>query len=686
MTTKYVTLSGGLDLEIPPIEAPSGKCLEAFNYYESVKGGYTTLLGYERYDGLPRPSDATYHYIHITDYDLAAGAVSIAVGATVVIGTLTVTVVLTEVKGDGTELIIIGGEPTGDIPATPTAFDTGAIATEISSEGYASTDWETGGFESYMVATQLVRRTAISPVPGAGSVTGVAQIRGTKLAWRDDSGDSKCYKATAASWSQIPYASLYVVDTSSPEIKATVGDLCNGGQDKIIAIHDFLTAGAPTADTFIYIVKRISGSTPTAFVNDVGSVAIGAVTSSISWTPAGGGAIDYVNHNFYAGTDTFDMFFADGINTAMWYSSADEVIAPISADYTTLAEVCSHVITHNQMLMMSTTGGTYLTSAPGEPDVLDAFVGAHEIGVGDEITGMRSTSAEELAIFTRNETHVVKGKDATDWVKRIGSKNSGAKSNCIASIDDVFASDDRGIARLSRTDALGGFNASTITDDIQSLFNAVSNAATCATTLRALNQMRFFYGTRFLICARVPYNANGNEGIRYGITEGAYPVPVLNVSTEEDDVGIETTYFGSDDGYIYQMDIGSNHDGAIMESTLTVHYNHLQTPLTKKRFVGADIEAITKAPCTFTVYYNMNDGTKTFNPRTVYFPGSEDLWDEAKYDSGLFDSAPLSRPKMGFKGTGFNMNLSFVRSSAVEPQGTLTGYALRYKMRGLVPV
>ena len=686
MPVKYVTLSGGLDLEIPPIEAPSGKCLEAYNYYESVKGGYTTLLGYEKFDGLPPPSQANYHYILIDDWDLVTPeSVNIAIGQTLVIGSITVTIVATEVSPTGDQVIIIGGEAVGVAPSLPVAIGGSPSVIEITSTGYASTTWETGGYASYLLAAQDARRVVISPVPGDGAIRGVEQINDELIAWRDDGADLKAYKSSAASWVEIPLAAVYEVNTSGLTV-ATVGDLCNGGQDKIIAVHEYLTGGAPDTNKRVYVVKRISGGVPTGFVNDVGAVNHGSVLGTVAWLPAGGGTVDAVNHNFYAGLDTYNMYYADGVNCAMSYAPADNVIAPISADYRVIGEVCGHVISHNQLLIMGTTGGTYLTSAAGDPEVLDAFVGAHEIGVGDDITGFRATSSEDLAIFTRNQTHVVKGRDASDWVKRIGSKNSGARSNCIAQIDDVFASDDRGIARLSRTDALGGFNAATITDDVQTLFNEMSSEATCATTFRALNQMRFYYGNRFLICSRVPYNANGNEGIRYGITEGGYPIDVLVVSTDEDLTGTERSFFGSTDGYVYEMDKGSSFDGVAMEQILTLHYNHLKSPLNKKRFVGADLEAITKAPCTFTVYYSMNDGLKTFNPRTVFFPGSAGSWDVARYDEGVFDAAPLSRPRMGFKGTGYNFQLSFHRNSATEPQATLTGYALRYRMRGQVEI
>ena len=58
MANKYIAFKGGLDLASPRLETKGGSLVEAYNCYESVKGGYTTIAGYESYSGKPAPSDA----------------------------------------------------------------------------------------------------------------------------------------------------------------------------------------------------------------------------------------------------------------------------------------------------------------------------------------------------------------------------------------------------------------------------------------------------------------------------------------------------------------------------------------------------------------------------------------------------------------------------------------------------
>jgi len=58
----YTKLKGGLDLQSPALSIPPGALTGAMNYVCNTDGGYERIDGYERYDGRPSPSDATYYY------------------------------------------------------------------------------------------------------------------------------------------------------------------------------------------------------------------------------------------------------------------------------------------------------------------------------------------------------------------------------------------------------------------------------------------------------------------------------------------------------------------------------------------------------------------------------------------------------------------------------------------------
>ena len=57
--TSSYQLRGGLDLVTPNIRLTPGRVLGAQNY-EPSPDGYRRIAGYERYDGQPKPSEASY--------------------------------------------------------------------------------------------------------------------------------------------------------------------------------------------------------------------------------------------------------------------------------------------------------------------------------------------------------------------------------------------------------------------------------------------------------------------------------------------------------------------------------------------------------------------------------------------------------------------------------------------------
>lgn len=78
--TDYFSFSGGLNLIGTPLELKPGQLLACSNYepVAGPNGGYTSLAGFERFDGRVEPSQASYWML---DYDQAA--VQPAIGSTV---------------------------------------------------------------------------------------------------------------------------------------------------------------------------------------------------------------------------------------------------------------------------------------------------------------------------------------------------------------------------------------------------------------------------------------------------------------------------------------------------------------------------------------------------------------------------------------------------------------------------
>jgi hypothetical protein len=332
---------------------------------------------------------------------------------------------------------------------------------------------------------------------------------------------------------------------------------------------------------------------------------------------------------------------------------------------------------------MSTGGGTFLTTVVGEPLVIDGFLGSQEIGVGDTITGFHKANADLLLIFTRRTTLKLTGRIPADWQLIPVSVSSGAFEDCIVALDDAFSLDDRGINSLSRTQKLGGMNAGTVSENVRDLVDDLKTDVTCAIPFRKLNQARFYAGKRFLFMSRIPFFTQSGEGTRYSFAEGEMGHTVLVASSEEDSVGTECFMFGSDDGFVYQMDRGTSFDGLKKSTILHLHFNHFGSPHVKKRLRAIDIESTVVGQVPLQMSYALNEGQQQFSTKDFFLVGGKNGWDSSTFDLSQFDTTPIYKKRVRLKGTGSNIQVQLYHSSKTHLPFTFTGITFNYDLRGL---
>lgn len=77
---KYFPFKGGLDLVTSPLKVDPGALRSVRNYEQGLLGGYTRIEGYERVNGQPLPSEASYWTL---DFD-AGGLTDILAGMYIV--------------------------------------------------------------------------------------------------------------------------------------------------------------------------------------------------------------------------------------------------------------------------------------------------------------------------------------------------------------------------------------------------------------------------------------------------------------------------------------------------------------------------------------------------------------------------------------------------------------------------
>lgn len=205
--TAFFPLQGGLDLVTPPVVMQPGRLITAYNY-ESHPRGYQRIAGFERLDGRPRPSDASYAVLRfqlgsqeVQEGDTVTGATSGASGIALLDGVLengSYTVgdalgylVLTDVAGvfQQGEDIQIGGSRIAEAAAA--SMDRGAQNDEDDQEWLA-------------LAVER-RRSAIEQVPGSGPVRGVWIYEGNVYAFRDNAAGTAgvMHKSTPSGWQAV---------------------------------------------------------------------------------------------------------------------------------------------------------------------------------------------------------------------------------------------------------------------------------------------------------------------------------------------------------------------------------------------------------------------------------------------------------------------------------------------------
>ena len=208
----HFLLAGGLDLVTSVLSVPNGRLLAVKNY-EPVEAGYGRMAGYERFDGRPSPSDASYSVFRFVDEQgtgrsMAGSSITgLTSGATAVLVTDPVAVVedgsgrsgayivsdISDVAFEDNEVLEVSGGPGGVVRARASGTPQREAADTLEIH------------ETWLKAAAAHRRMAIAQVPGSGPVRGVWVYRAELYAFRDNAGGTAgvMHKATPSGWTAM---------------------------------------------------------------------------------------------------------------------------------------------------------------------------------------------------------------------------------------------------------------------------------------------------------------------------------------------------------------------------------------------------------------------------------------------------------------------------------------------------
>jgi hypothetical protein len=673
---EYFPLGGGLDVQSPALAIPSGMVIDAQNYEPEISGGYRRIDGYERFDGSTSPSSASYWTLGIT---VSAG---VSTGATIVGATSAATA---KVLGSfGTNYILgrlTGTFITGEnitVSAVVVGVTTSASALNSATSASTHADYIKIAADDY--------RADIQAITGSGQIRGVWVYKDVVYAFRDNVGGTagNMWKATAGGWVQVVFGNQFSFGTglAQPTVGQTIKGATSGATGVITAVLTRAgTWGSTAAGTIVYTVTAGTFSSG-ELIKDSGLTTTYCTTTSAgaAITRAAGGQCEFVNANFTGSTDTQKMYGVDGVNPCFEFDGTTYV--PIYTGMTT--DTPAHVIVHKFYLMLAFKGSLQV-SGLGLPYAWSVVLGSAEIGVSETITGMvpqgGNVSGSSLAIFTSNRVYIMYGTTVADFKLVNSIYDIGYFAGTMQPVSNTtYGLTPRGIQNLVTTLTYGDFDFAAVSHKIQSLLVSKRGMQTVSNSSRIKDQFRIYFNDGTAIAMGLSGDqVNGFMPLNYGKA-------VRCIVTASLTTGQEVTYFGDDDGYVYQDNIGTSFDGSAIESWIRLPFNHSKSPQVRKRYRKAIFEVKVAAYSQVNISYDLGYADPDISPSAVT---SDKLlidggyWDQFTWDQFTWDSKYVSNPSISLEGTAKNISLLFYSNRAQDQSHTLQGTTIVYSPRRL---
>lgn len=661
---EFIPFVGGSDYVTPPALIPAGYVRESINVEEDINGGYATLQGYERYDGQASPSNASYAALPFT----VAGTV--AIGDTITGATSGATAVVIAITA--TQFIV--------------TKQTGTFGTESTTAGGAAVSGPAagGGFTPDQNAQYLNLAAdeyrgdigAVGAGTCSGSVLGVWTYNGVTYAFRNKTaGGVGMFKSTSLGWQAVSLG--YEVSFTNANTNVTDGDtLTQGGVtatiNRVVVETGTLASGVNTGRLIISAPSGGNFAAGAATSTGAGAATLSGAQSAIT-IPNQNGRYQFVNGNFFGRLSALRMYGCDGANRPFEFDGS--VFVPLNPGSGILP---AFITIHENHLFLGYLSSA-ITSGIGNPYTFSTTLGAAEIAFGDNITGFMPQPGSEttaaLAVYCRNKTHMVYGTSSANWEKRIYNENAGAISYTVQKVAQTFVFDDRGVTSLSATLQFGNFVEATVTRRVKNWLAGKRNITTDSHVSRDKQQYRLFFSDGTAAYLKVT-----SDGV--SMMPMSFPHPVkCSVSMEAYGGGDEVTFFGSADGYVYQMDKGTSFDGDPIEWSMVLVFNNSKMYRVLKKYRRLTFEMVGDGYAVFQSTYSLSYGSEeTSQPNVTANDVSlgASYWDEFVWDEFVWDGTPLKPLSMAIDGDGQNISIQLSSNSDLYSRLIFSGVFLEY--------
>lgn len=676
-----------LDLVTPAVRKMPGTLIDCLNH-EPVAAGCQRIDGLERVDGQTKPSAATYY---VLNFD--AGTATIALGATVTgvtsgaTGKTLVAMVITSgsFAGSNAAGYLVLELVTGtfvDNENLQVAAVTKCVADGAAALDGALTDANGDTWGHLAIENQ---RGRIIKVPGEGNILGAWMIGNVMYAVRNAVGGATAalWKSSTAGW-VTQALGRELAYTSGGTYEIAEGDTITGATSgaTAVVVRITLTSGDWTTGdavgSIFYATQTGAFQAENLNVGAHANVAtIAANSSAITLSPSGA----YVTEpeNFLGGSATRRIYGVSAVHPAFEFDGTTWVWlrSPLTPD------TPSYMKVHKQHLILGYPGGRLVASSLGYPYSFDATLGGVDIGLGDDITGIDGPYSNALVITSRHKTAILYGSDADDFQLVPNSAAAGAIAKTLRLVGTPIYMDEGGLRDLRSGANFGDFNVRTVSSAIEPLLNyksANSYTPVGSVVVKEKTQYRVYFsdgtGLTFYFGGKNPYV------LPFDFTSS---LVCKFVGSFRDASNNEVLLFGSDTGYLYQLDSGTSLDGGEIEAYGRLAHNACGSPNIVKRYRRLSLEGIFPDNVDMAYSHEKDYGNFLGQPsveRTMEFDGGggywseTDNWNEFNWSSG---SVAKIRAKMYMQAE--NVSTAWITNLTYERPYTLSGGSYNTSMR-----
>lgn len=665
-----IRLNGGLDQVTPTLSLPPGVARRAANFECSITGGYTRIEGYERFDGRPSPSAAVYNIL------VCALTATVAVGNTItgltsgatgrVIARVDNDVVITRETGVflTSESITVSSSIVGVI----------TYVQGVAADGLLDVQYRSLAADNY--------RADITVVPGSGAVLGVGYYNGTLYAWRNNIGAtaSVMYRSSSSGWTAVTLGKTMSFSNGVVAIPdgATVTGQSSSATGVVArtVLEDGTWASSNAAGQLI-----LSSTTGTFTVGEnlrIGSTVYAhaaSVATQITLAPSG--RYETVIANFGGGTTNYKLYGCDGVNNAFEFDGTTYV--PIRTGMA--VDTPNHICFHKQHLFLS-FGASLQFSALGYPYQWTPLLGAGEIAMNAEITNLLilpgNQSSGALGVYTRQDTSVLYGTSSANFQLSAFNTGTGAYAYTAQNLDQSYVLDDRGVISMSTSLNFGNFVPASLTMNIRPYIEAHRSLSVGSSVNRDKGQYRVFFSDGSALYLTI---SNGN-------VLGSMPIQFLHtinccIDGEAPDGGT-VQFFGSGNGFVYQMDVGTSFDGGAIAANINLVYNSTKSPRVLKRYRKASVEITGDSYAEIQFGYDLGYRTPALT-QAIDVTYQNDLrssyWDEMIWDNFVWDGTDIAPSEIEVTGTAVNMAIRISSNSDLLQSFTVNNVIVHYTLR-----